>query len=626
MNALAEDQLERLRGLLVGTGVTFGMYVGKTPERRADVTGKRLRDGASRAANNAARQQSERDRERNRDQGNYAIHPPEERCSRDEMRAAGGQPRILLTNIKQLELLLTRQKDVELFDGSKLEFIVFDEAHTFKGAQGAETACLIRRLRAFLGRSANEVTCIAASATMIDENGGDSAGQEFVARFFGVDASRVAIVTEQYVEEDWSGMRTLPAPLLRPAAEALGLVIEALSEDSDTAIVGAIGAATGVSMSGGEWREKLHDALATNDLLYRTVAKLRRPRLLAGLCEELSKEIGRALTEEELLLWLALGSAARRDGRPLVRPVLHGFIRGVGGAVVTFPEGQTTPQLWLSSEDSRAIDQGDQSHFPLSVKTCTTCGQHYFTHELAAFDFTGDAPGGGELVEGNTLWRPLPRKDGGVRVTLFDRLVAADEGEQHDRAATVYLCRYCGTVHAVGAERCGSCGRPGPIVPLQVVQQNPKRLHSLTSCLGCSARGGDRPGTYREPARPVRAVTVSDVHVLGQNMLLHGREERLLIFADNRQDAAFQAGWMRNHARRFRVRSLMLERLVQGAVSVGDLVAWLDDRLERDRPLSESLLPGSGVSGGALAAPTPGHRIARRGTIARRRTQWPSAS
>ena len=34
MNALAEDQLMRLRSLLAGTGVSFGMYVGKTPERR----------------------------------------------------------------------------------------------------------------------------------------------------------------------------------------------------------------------------------------------------------------------------------------------------------------------------------------------------------------------------------------------------------------------------------------------------------------------------------------------------------------------------------------------------------------------------------------------------------------
>ncbi|MBU3679558.1 MAG: DEAD/DEAH box helicase, partial [Candidatus Kapabacteria bacterium] len=49
MNALAEDQLGRLRGLLAGTGVSFGMYVGKTPEHESDVAGIRLKQGSSRA-------------------------------------------------------------------------------------------------------------------------------------------------------------------------------------------------------------------------------------------------------------------------------------------------------------------------------------------------------------------------------------------------------------------------------------------------------------------------------------------------------------------------------------------------------------------------------------------------
>ena len=42
------------------------------------------------------------------------------------MRTAGQQPRILLTNVKQLELLLTRGADVSLFDGAELEHLVFD--------------------------------------------------------------------------------------------------------------------------------------------------------------------------------------------------------------------------------------------------------------------------------------------------------------------------------------------------------------------------------------------------------------------------------------------------------------------------------------------------------------------
>ena len=39
MNALAEDQLGRLRELLAGSGIPFGMYIGKTPESESDVTG-----------------------------------------------------------------------------------------------------------------------------------------------------------------------------------------------------------------------------------------------------------------------------------------------------------------------------------------------------------------------------------------------------------------------------------------------------------------------------------------------------------------------------------------------------------------------------------------------------------
>ena len=145
MNALAEDQLMRLRGLLAGTGIPFGIYVGKTPEGEADVAGVRLRPGASRAEYEARLERARRDG------SGETVYPSEEVCSRQMMRTAGRQPRILLTNVKQLELLLTRQQDIQLFADARLDYLVFDEAHTFTGALGAETACLVRRLRAFCG-------------------------------------------------------------------------------------------------------------------------------------------------------------------------------------------------------------------------------------------------------------------------------------------------------------------------------------------------------------------------------------------------------------------------------------------------------------------------------------------
>ncbi|HRY44500.1 MAG TPA: DEAD/DEAH box helicase [Thermoanaerobaculia bacterium] len=70
MNALAEDQLGRLRDLLSGTGVPFGMYVGKTPERAADVSGVRLPKGSSREEYRR-RLAKLRDEKRNE-----AVHPP----------------------------------------------------------------------------------------------------------------------------------------------------------------------------------------------------------------------------------------------------------------------------------------------------------------------------------------------------------------------------------------------------------------------------------------------------------------------------------------------------------------------------------------------------------------------
>jgi len=222
MNALAEDQLGRLRELLAGTGVSFGMYIGKTPERTEDVPGIRLPSGASRPDYLRSVETARREKQP------HAVHPPEERIARDEMRTPGKQPRILLTNVKQLELLLTRQKDIDLFDCSRLEFVVFDEAHTFSGVAGAETACLIRRLRAYCGRVPTETACVATSATIVDPERGPGAGRDFAARFFGVPPETVTLVGEEYEPDVWTSGRKLPGPLPGDPAVQLRTVLDAV--------------------------------------------------------------------------------------------------------------------------------------------------------------------------------------------------------------------------------------------------------------------------------------------------------------------------------------------------------------------------------------------------------------
>ena len=169
---------------------------------------------------------------------------------------------------------------------------------------------------------------------------------------------------------------------------------------------------------------------------------------------------------------------------------------------------------------------------------------------LRDFTYTGRTPGGGDASRGGPCWERQEEKLGGRRVVLVDTLIGdSDEDEEatpHARTAPLHFCRGCGAAHPTPVSRCRACGRGGDTVRLRAVRQNPNRPGRLTSCLSCGSTGRTpSAGRYREPARPVRAINVADVHLLAQDMVHHAEPPRLLAFCDNRQDAAFQAGWMR---------------------------------------------------------------------------------
>lgn len=627
MNALAEDQLSRLRALLAGSGISFGLYVGKTPERDADVGGQRLPPGSSRADYRAAIATAQRQ--------NCAItvHPPEERASRQSLRDR--PPRILLTNVKQLELLLTRAQDRELFHNIRLDYLVFDEAHTFSGAMGAETACLIRRLQAVRDRDRfpAPTTCIATSATLTDPDraSGDIA-RDFATRFFGCDRDRVTLITERYTADPWHPHRHLPHLNGDPETR-LQDTLDALDRGNGHHIAVIYRQITGRAIDPATWPTALYTDLAANEVAYQLADLLhRQPRAIGDLRQQLATRLDRPITEAEILLWLALGAAARQDDRPLLRPVIHAFVRGVGGGVVTFPTLTNSipdrPQLWLSAEDSATgthPSPDDELHrFP--ILTCTECGQHYFEHFVEDFHCTKPPKPkhppkleGGRATPTGRVWMAKGRAQGGDRIFLIDRTIAhrddddggdratGDPGDTPAKTAPLYVCRWCGTLHdqplapaqpspqspqspQSPPAQCLGCGRSGPLVPLFVVPQDANHPGHLSQCITCATTGYSSAGGYRDPARAVRAVTAADVHVLAQNMLHYAQHPRLLIFADNRQDAAFQAGWMQDRARRYRLRSLMYQHLQTGALSIGDLTAQLNDDLERDRDLSEALI------------------------------------
>ena len=110
-------------------------------------------------------------------------------------------PHILLTNYMMLELLLTRATQQGLRDAvyEQLKFLVFDELHTYRGRQGADVGMLIRRIRS---RAKQAVVCIGTSATMV--SGGTVAEQKaqvakVATSLFGKPFDASAVIQERLV-------------------------------------------------------------------------------------------------------------------------------------------------------------------------------------------------------------------------------------------------------------------------------------------------------------------------------------------------------------------------------------------------------------------------------------------
>ncbi|MBA3822748.1 MAG: DEAD/DEAH box helicase [Ktedonobacterales bacterium] len=597
-NALAIDQLQRLRRMLIGSGISFGLYVGSTARHDDDVAlADVLPAGATRADYDAAvlhRAAEER----------YIV-PSEERGS--EHAIAQKPPRLLLTNVNQLEMLLTRGKDVGIFAHAPLHYIVFDEAHTYAGAIGAEVACLIRRVRAFCGKGPNDVQCVGTSATVAGTDD-DAEALAFAQRFFGVDPQCIALIREQYIAHPQPPTGHYQAVPSRPSADTTELltdIVAALEADpvAEPVIRAHTRTLTGTAwpapkpQSASDWRTLLYDHLCGNPYVAALFTHLDYPQYLAEEAQRIASQLGRSdlapgdvHAQAELMCYLALGAAAERDGLPLMRPKVHFFVRGLEGAVLTFTD-EGAPQFWLSSRD--ATEQQAEAVAAFDLFVCGNCGQHYLETYLT--DWEVDAHGGitGGRAEGDTVvWIPGTKGEEHVQRVVFTNAVLRDDDDGSNRgAAAIYLCRKCGAMQRdPGTCQSPKCRRPGTLVTVQVPLRQANG--SLERCVSCG-QGASHLRGKREPIKPLRASTVADTHILAQNMLNAAPHPKLLMFTDNRQDAAFQAGWMQDHARRYRMRHLNYDALqhLPQPVATGDLEEALFTHLRQNRELAQALAP-----------------------------------
>ncbi len=113
-------------------------------------------------------------------------------------------PAILVTNVTMLEYLLLRTQDRPILEGSqgRLRWIVLDEAHGYIGAQAAEMALLLRRVRAAFGVDPEQVRLMATSATIGEGADVDSNLARYTADLAGVAPDRVRVIRGRETHPD----------------------------------------------------------------------------------------------------------------------------------------------------------------------------------------------------------------------------------------------------------------------------------------------------------------------------------------------------------------------------------------------------------------------------------------
>lgn len=163
LNALMEDQKQRLSEYCQPNRLRFAVYNGSTPEFRAD------------------------------------QEPlPCEVQTRDDIRDPhhnGTRPQILLTNPSMLEYILVRKKDQQMLQESagKLRWIIIDEAHTYSGSSAAELSLQIKRILEAFNVKSSDVRFACTSATMSGLDGADSLAH-FISVLTGQPKSKIEVI------------------------------------------------------------------------------------------------------------------------------------------------------------------------------------------------------------------------------------------------------------------------------------------------------------------------------------------------------------------------------------------------------------------------------------------------
>ena len=563
MNALANDQAQRLAGLLTSQPelgmITAALYTGQAGPTRTSVTVEGLIT----------------------DRAVIRDTPPD----------------ILLTNYKMLDQLLLRHEDQKLWSASaaSLTYLVLDEFHTYDGAQGTDVAMLLRRLGLALkshwgegdpavsdedwARPLGRVTPVATSATLGD--GGDPESMlDFAQTIFGEPFGADAVVTESRLSlDEWIG---------DAAARAKDLGLEPLDTDEIVpADACAAVDALGEDVTGDELARAVFGFLYSGDQGAIGQADAERLLLLAKahpLARRLAEHAADAVAIEDLVrhvvgdhvsfaaggtgaAWArclldviaALGHVRARVGREALSVETHLWVRELS----RIDRAADTAATFRWADDGPAAARGDREETRPSFPAvyCRHCGRSGWG--------VGMAPVGESLAsEDETIRRDHAQRQGRFRALLYARTEAEADLRSGSRTQGLAWFSVRGRVlQQRPPDPDDPELRDGWLLPvLTTVGPDADTAAKNDDCPACGQADGIRfLGSAIATLLSVSISTLFGSATIGQ------AEKKALVFTDSVQDAAHRAGFVQARSHTLTLRGVLRASIEPGAYFAGSV-------------------------------------------------------
>jgi DEAD/DEAH box helicase domain-containing protein len=489
-------------------------------------------------------------------------------------------PDILLTNYKMLDYLLIRAKDAGLWKNNApdtLQYLVVDELHSFDGAQGADLACLIRRVKERVKTPVGQLLCVGTSATLGD-NSAETARDliRYASRVFAEEFDEQGLVGESVLTTD----EFLAGQLVRffGAPSCPKKDLDPLSYDDMPAYLAAqhrlwFGREI-AAWNDPAWRLELGQMLRMHGFFRNLLTILgAKSKSMGGLLDEIEKLIpltgdpDREYLEMLLASFLSLISQARvasgsagQPVQPLVNLRNQLWLRELRRMVSVV---ESPPELKFA-DDLKT----EQLKRALPVIHCRECG------------ITG---WGGVVKDADSRIVPDLQNFYEHFFSRSQHVRFLFPGIDLDSKFPKYLCSNCLNLYAATSPgECGHCGANDDEqirvwVPDTTVRRNDGKLLGKHDCEACG--GTDSLTILGSRAASLTSVLIAQL--FGSNF---NQDKRMLAFSDNVQDASHRAGFFGARTYTFNLRGALQQCLPDEPVPFVDAMSVFRAKWEAGWP------------------------------------------